>query len=136
MSRKHIITDFTWWCRKFGQGSKFWNACLLDAMKNEYSHSVCFSGLSESPLSMEMHQRHQLHGQFIFFKTCSDKESSDGFIKVHQKKTKVIDEKLFKSYQVYQAVFQERVDLFQYCGSICVVPRRHPGNPRFTAHPP
>ena len=27
-----------------------------------------------------MHQLHQLHGQFIFVKTCSDKESSDGFI--------------------------------------------------------
>ena len=63
-----------------------------------------------SSLSMEMHQLHQLCCQFIFIKICSDKESLDGFIKVH---------------------------LFQYCGSICAVPRRHPGNPRFSesTHP-
>ena len=32
---------------------------------------------------------------------CSDTESPDGFIEAHQKKTEVIDEKLFKSYQVF-----------------------------------
>ena len=77
---------------------------------------------------MEIHQLHQLHAQFMLVETCSDKESSDCFIKEHQKKTKVIYEELFKSYQVYQAAFQDRVDLFQYCGSTCVVPRRHPEN--------
>ena len=108
-------------------------ACLTQEKKIK---SFClFFRSSYSSLSIEMHQLHQLQCQFIFFKTCSDKESSDGFIKVHQKKTKVIDEKLFKSYQVYQAVFQERVDLFQYCGSICVVPRRHPGNSKFSISP-
>ena len=32
-----------------------------------------------SSLRIEMYQLHQLHCQFIFDKTCSDKESSDGF---------------------------------------------------------
>ena len=58
-------------------------------------------------------------------------ECSDGFLKEYQENTKVINEKLFKSYHVYQAAFQEWVHLFQYFGSICVVPRWHPGNPRF-----
>ena len=31
-------------------------------------------------LRIEMNQLNQLHGQFIFVKTYSDKESSDGFI--------------------------------------------------------
>ena len=57
-----------------------------------------------------MHQL-QLHDQSILVKTFSDKESSDDFIKAHQKKTEVIDEKLFKSYQIYQAAFQEKVHL-------------------------
>ena len=61
-----------------------------------------------------MHQLHQLHEQFIFVKTCSDKESSDGFITANQKKTEVIDGKLYKSYQsFYQAAFQERAHIFQ-----------------------
>ena len=58
---------------------------------------------------MEMHQLHQLHCKFILVQTCSEKESLDGFIKAHQKKTEFIDEKLF----------QERLHLSQYCGSIC-----------------
>ena len=62
-----------------------------------------------------MHQLHQQHGQFIFVKTCSDKGVLEGFIKAHQKKTVVIDEKLFKSYQVYQAAFQERVQFISDC---------------------
>ena len=47
-----------------------------------------------SSLSIEMHQ---LHCQFKFVQTCSDKEFWDGFIKAHHnfhKKTEVIDEKL------------------------------------------
>ena len=67
-------------------------------------------------MSMEMHQLHQLYFHFILMKICSDKESSDCFLKAHQKETNVTYEKLFKSYQVYQAVFQEQVHLFQYCG--------------------
>ena len=68
-------------------------------------------------LNIEMHQLHQLrcHCQFILVKSCSDKVSSDGFIKVNQKKTKVIDGKLSKSYQVHLAVFQELEHIFQYC---------------------
>ena len=79
-----------------------------------------------------MHQLHQLHGQFIFVKTCSYKESSDGLIKANQKKTEVIDGKLSKSYQDYQAAFQERAHVFQFCGYTCVVSRRDTGNPRFS----
>ena len=45
---------------------------------------------------MEIHQLHQLYSQFIFITICSDKGSSDGFIKAHRKKTEVISEKLFK----------------------------------------
>ena len=83
-------------------------------MKNKFSDSVRFQVFPR----IEMHQRHQLHGrQFIFVKTCSDKDSSDGFIKAqessdghgfikaNQKKTEVIDGELSKSYRVYQAVF-------------------------------
>ena len=66
-----------------------------------------------------MHQLQQLHCQYIFVKTCSDKESSDCLLKAYQKKTEVIDEELFKSHQVYQAVFQELVQFFKYCGSTC-----------------
>ena len=40
-----------------------------------------------------------------------------------------MDGKLSKSFQVYQAVFQERA---QYCGYTFVVSRRHPGNPIFS----
>ena len=39
-----------------------------------------------------------------------------GFITTNHKKTKVIDGKLSESYQVYQAAFQERAHIFQYCG--------------------
>ena len=74
-----------------------------------------------SSKSMEVHQL--LHCQFIFVKTCSDKEASDSFIKAHQKMTKVIYEKLFKSYQVYQAASQYECSFFNIvdliCGSIC-----------------
>ena len=59
-----------------------------------------------------MHQLHQPHGQFIFDKTCSDDESTDGFIKANQKKAEVIDGKLSRSYQVYQAAFQELAHIF------------------------
>ena len=62
---------------------------------------------------MEMHRLHQLYGQSILVKTraCSDKESCDRFVRARREKTVLIDLKLFKSYQVYQAAFQERVDL-------------------------
>ena len=81
-------------------------------MKNDFIHSVCFSG-PRSSLSMEMHRLHQLYGQSILVKTraCSDKESCDRFVRARREKTVLIDLKLFKSYQVYQAAFQERVDL-------------------------
>ena len=63
----------------------------------------------------QLHQQQLQHCQFIFVKTCSDKGVLEGFIKAHQKKTVVIDEKLFKSYQVYQAAFQERVQFISDC---------------------
>ena len=39
-----------------------------------------------SSLSMEKYQLHPLHGQFILVETCSDMESSGGFVKAHKKK--------------------------------------------------
>ena len=60
-------------------------ACLTQEKKIK---SFClFFRSSYSSLSIEMHQLHQLQCQFIFFKTCSDKESSDCFIKANQKKS-------------------------------------------------
>ena len=98
-------------------------ACLTQEKKIK---SFClFFRSSYSSLSIEMHQLHQLQCQFIFFKTCSDKESSDCFIKANDS----------KSYQVYQAVFQEQAHIFKYCGYTCVVSRRHQGNPRFSTCP-
>ena len=53
--------------------------------------------------------------------TCSDKESSEGFIKANHKKTKVVERKLSKSYQVYQATFQERAHIFFTCAHVFYV---------------
>ena len=52
----------------------------------------------------------------MLFNTFSDKQSSDYFIKSNQKKTEVIERKLSKSFQVYQAVFQELAHISEYCG--------------------
>ena len=51
----------------------------------------------------------QLHGELIFVKNGTDKESLEQYMKVHEK-SKIVDQKLFKKYQEYQPGFQERLD--------------------------
>ena len=51
----------------------------------------------------------QLHGELMFVKNGTDKESLEQYMKVHEK-SKIDDQKLFKKYQEYQAGFQERLD--------------------------
>ena len=61
----------------------------------------------------------QLHGQLMFVKNGIDTESSEQYMKVHEK-SKIVDQKLFKKYQEYQAGFRERLDMLR------ALPRKKP----------
>ena len=61
----------------------------------------------------------QLHGELIFVKNGTDKESLEQYMKVHEK-SKIVDQKLFKKYQEYQAGFRERLDMLR------ALPRKKP----------
>ena len=55
----------------------------------------------------------------MFFKNGTDKESLEQYMKVHEK-SKIVNQKLFKNYQEYQAGFQERLDTLR------ALPRQNP----------
>ena len=61
----------------------------------------------------------RLHGELMFVKNGTDKESLEQYRKVHEK-SKIVDQKLFKKYQEYQAGFQERLDTLR------ALPRKNP----------
>ena len=84
-----------------------------------------------------MHQLHQLHGQFIFVKTCSDKESSDCLINIYQGASETDLSYLWETLQMISSLSScvPRMGVpFSNCGSLCVI-QRLPGNPKFCTRP-
>ena len=68
------------------------------------SKLIFFSGQERSKRVCE--ELVQLHGELMFVKNWTDKESLEQYMKVHEK-SKIVNQKLFKKYQEYQAGFQE-----------------------------
>ena len=75
-------------------------------------------GLRSAP-NVSVKELLQLHSEFMFVRNGADKESLKQYMKVHEK-SKIVDQKLFKQYQEYQAGFQERLDTLR------ALPRKNP----------